>query len=356
MITSQELQEFATRCKSLIESQDISNLQQIQRQLEIDLESPDIWSDTNKITLLQRSLKSTTTKIKSLQSLNNELENLEIAFELNDEVQCTAIYIVCQASLEKIEIESFLRGKFDDQGATLSIHAGAGGLDAKDWVYMMSQMYQKFFTRQGWECSLISLSEDIEGGYKSISFEITGEFVYGYLKEEAGVHRLVRISPFNSGKTRETSFALVEVLPNNLGESIGDMEIAEKDLKWEYSMSSGKGGQSVNTTYSAVRLVHIPTNTSVTCQNERSQLQNKQQALKYLRNKLAAQELQKHKELQKEVKGNFVSAEWGSQIRSYTLHPYKLIKDHRSGWETSNISEVLENGTLMDVIWSIKRL
>jgi len=164
----------------------------------------------------------------------------------------------------------------------------------------------------------------------------------------------VRISPFNAGKTRETSFALVEVLPSDLESKHNLGEIPEKDLKWEYSMSSGKGGQSVNTTYSAVRLVHLPTNISVTCQNERSQLQNKQQALRYLKNKLVILELQKNQDLKSELKGVAVSAQWGSQIRSYVLHPYKLVKDVRSGFETTDTVDIIELGNILPIIWSVK--
>jgi len=206
-----------------------------------------------------------------------------------------------------------------------------------------------------WEVNLISLSNGEEGGVKSATIEVRGLQSYGYLKEEAGVHRLVRISPFNSGGTRETSFALVEVIPDNVIDEVEAFEIKEEDLKWDTFMAGGKGGQSVNTTYSAVRVTHLPTKIVVVCQNERNQIQNRQIALKHLKNKLAVLEVQKHQELKKELRGEFHSPEWGSQIRNYVLHPYKLVKDTRSGFETTNVDKILEQGELLEIIWSVKK-
>ena len=215
-------------------------------------------------------------------------------------------------------------------------------------------MYQAFAKKQGWVSELTYLSAGEEGGVKTATLKIKGQFAFGLLKEEAGVHRLIRLSPFNAGHTRETSFAMVEVLPEGLDEEV-EIDLEEKDLRWDYFMSSGKGGQSVNTTYSAVRVVHLPTGISVTCQNERSQQQNKLQALKYLKNKLAILKLKEQQQLKEELRGDWQSPEWGSQIRSYVMHPYKLVKDHRSGCETQDVEGVLAGEGLLDFIWAMKR-
>jgi peptide chain release factor 2 len=319
-----------------------------------DLANPQIWNDPKQAGILNKTLVALKQKKQKFEDLVSNCKNLLAAIELSDGIEQKLVYNQLNQDFVNLQNEQYLSGKFDHQDAQLSLHSGAGGLDAQDWTAMLCAMYQSFATNQGWDWEIISLSAGEEGGTKSVTLNIKGQNVYGYLKEEAGVHRLVRISPFNAGKTRETSFALLEILPLEVNDFVQIQEILEKDLKWEYSTSSGKGGQSVNTTYSAVRLVHLPTGISVTCQNERSQTQNKQQALKYLKNKLAVLEIKKNQELKNEIKGDFISAEWGSQIRSYVLHPYKMVKDHRSGFESGNITDILENGNILPIIWSVK--
>ncbi|MEM1311967.1 MAG: peptide chain release factor 2 [Patescibacteria group bacterium] len=336
------------------EDNEIKSIKEQSTDLEKQLADPDIWSRPTKAGQLNKELTAYKLRLSRFEDLSLGINNLKAALELDDKNEEESIYFRLHKNFKDLQNEQFLNGKFDKQDAQLSIHAGAGGIDAQDWAAMLCAMYQSFSTKQDWNWEIVHISAGEEGGLKSATLNIRGINTYGYLKEEAGVHRLVRISPFNSGKTRETSFALVEVLPMSVHDSVKIAEIQEKDLKWEYSMSSGKGGQSVNTTYSAVRLVHLPTGLSVTCQNERSQLQNKHQALKYLKNKLAVLEIKKNQELQNEIKGHFVSAQWGSQIRSYTLHPYKLLKDHRSGFESSDVEKILEEGDLLPVIWSVK--
>ena len=285
----------------------------------------------------------------------NALEDWQIAFELQDAEQFNQLWQRLQQMTKEIEISQFLTGQFDSRSALLTVYAGAGGVDAQDFAAMLVSMYQAFAKKQGWTSELIYLSVGEEGGVKTATLKIVGQFAFGLLKEEAGVHRLVRLSPFNAGHTRETSFAMVEVLPEGLEEEV-EIELDEKDLRWDYFMSSGKGGQSVNTTYSAVRVVHLPTGLSVTCQNERSQQQNKIQALKYLKNKLAILELKKQQQLLEEIRGDWQSPEWGSQIRSYVMHPYKLVKDHRSGFETQNVEDILAGEGLLDFIWAMKKV
>lgn len=233
-----------------------------------------------------------------------------------------------------------LSGKYDQAEAILAIHAGAGGTEAQDWVGMLLRMYQRFFEKNQWPYKIIDDSPGAEAGYKSVLLEIDAPEAYGWLKHEAGVHRLVRISPFNADHARHTSFALVEVTP--FMEELEEITIAPEDLRIDTFMSGGHGGQSVNTTYSAVRLVHIPTGITVQCQNERSQLQNKATALKILKSRLHQKYLGELAAEKKELRGEFKSIEWGNQIRSYILQPYQLIKDHRTGYSQSNPQDLLD--------------
>jgi peptide chain release factor 2 len=355
MLTIKELNEYIYFAKQILSTIDLALLQKTKFELEDQLAHPEIWNDNKKASNLNQELSKINTEINNLVSLNSELENLQVAFDLEDEYEFTKSITKIDTELEVFQNKQFLNGPFDNQGVFLSVFAGAGGLDAQDWASILCSMYQAFAKSQSWSCRLVNLSVSEEAGIKSATLEITGDNVYGLLKEEAGVHRLVRISPFNSGGTRETSFAMIEVIPNNLSSKI-EIKIDEKDLRIDTFMSSGKGGQGVNTTYSAVRIVHLPTNISVQCQDERSQIMNKARALEILKNKLAVIELQKQKEFERDLKGAVVSNEWGSQIRNYVLHPYKLVKDLRSGWETTDISKVIEYGDLLPIIWSVKKV
>jgi peptide chain release factor 2 len=237
-----------------------------------------------------------------------------------------------------------LSGPYDKNSALISIHAGAGGTEAQDWAQMLLRMVMRFCDTMGWQAKILDESRGSEAGYKSVLLEVKGRYAYGYLKSEHGVHRLVRISPFDAEKMRHTSFALVDVLPEV--DNTVQFEIDPKDLRIDTFMSGGKGGQSVNTTYSAVRIVHIPTNISVSCQNERSQQQNKEMAMKILQSKLHALEEEKKAKEKQEMRGEYKSPEWGSQIRSYVLHPYHLVKDYRSEYESTDPEAVLEGELL----------
>jgi peptide chain release factor 2 len=355
MLSINELNEYLTGCLLLVESLNLNLLNNQIEELESQLSQEDVWSDQARASTLNQDLSKFSQQKTKIDEFQDLLENLQIAFDLEDEIQFTEIFSKVENLKTELENEKFLNGEFDNNTALLAVHPGAGGVDAEDWAAMLTSMYQSFCRKQGLDCNIIHLSVGDEGGVKTATMSIKGPKAYGLLKEEAGVHRLVRISPFNSGKTRETSFALVEVIPDDIYDKVSGPKIDEKDLKWDYFMAGGKGGQSVNTTYSAVRVTHIPTGTTVVCQNERSQVQNKEQALKYLANKLAILEAKKNKELEKELRGEFQSAEWGSQIRNYVLHPYKLVKDTRSGWETTDTDKILLEGDLIDLIWSVKR-
>jgi peptide chain release factor 2 len=353
--TQKDFEIYNSHAKQIIDSIDLSAKLEIQKSLQLELASPAIWDDPINASSLNQQCSAVTKEIEEIQNITSLLENLQICFELKDENEFDNLKPILDQELENLQNKQFLSGKFDSQGAYLSLFAGAGGLDAQDWSSMLCSMYQAFAKSQGFSCSLMAISLGEEGGIKTATLEIKGQNVYGLLKEEAGVHRLVRISPFNSGGTRETSFAMVEVIPNNLSTQI-DINIDEKDIRIDTFMSSGKGGQGVNTTYSAVRIVHLPTNITVQCQDERSQIDNKRRAMEVLTNKLATIELQKQKEFAKEIKGNLGQNEWGSQIRSYTLHPYKLVKDHRSNYEEANVTKVIDNGELLPFIWAMKRV
>lgn len=245
-----------------------------------------------------------------------------------------------ETKLRELEVEALLSGPYDGRDAIVSIHAGTGGLDAQDWAGMLLRMLLRYCERRGYRTRIVDENRAPEGGVKSVTFEVKGDAAYGHLKSENGVHRLVRISPFDAERMRHTSFALVEVLP--AFEAVEAVAIDPKDLRIDTFLSSGHGGQSVQTTYSAVRVVHLPTKITVSVQNERSQQQNKETALKILGAKLKARELVKLQEEKQQLRGAYSEAAWGNQVRSYVLQPYTMVKDHRTKVETPNVNAVLD--------------
>jgi len=245
-----------------------------------------------------------------------------------------------QKILEQKELSTLLSGPYDQGNALLAIHAGAGGTDSQDWAAMLQRMYLRWAERSGYETEILDMTEGEEAGIKSVTIAVNGKYAYGYLKSEKGVHRLVRLSPFDAAHRRHTSFALVEVLPEI--EDDDDIVINPEDVRIDIFKSSGAGGQNVQKNATAVRLLHLPTGIIVTCQNERSQTQNRENAFRVLRARLAAlKQEQQEKELEA-LRGEYQKAEWGSQIRSYVLHPYQLVKDHRTDYETGNTQAVLD--------------
>lgn len=292
-------------------------------------EEVDIWEKLEK-------------EIKEVLSLAKEGEE-SIENELEEKLK------KLEEDYSKLEFNLMLNGEYDRNNAIMAIHSGAGGTDAQDWAAMLERMYLRYSEAKNFKVNILDRQAGGEAGIKSVVMEITGKFAYGWMKSEAGVHRLVRISPFDAEKMRHTSFALVEVLPEL--EEIEEIELKDEDLEISTAKSSGPGGQGVNTTDSAVRIRHKPTGLMASCQNERSQLQNKETALKILRSKLKQYNQAELEEEKKRLRGEFSEAAWGNQVRSYVLHPYKMVKDHRSEYETQEVQEILD-GNLDEIIES----
>jgi peptide chain release factor 2 len=311
--------------------------------LNAEIKKDDFWSNSQRAGEISQKQAKLEKFLNPLIKLENQLADLQEILSLGDE----SLAGESDKELENIsfkfsEIKKDYRftGPLDDHNVILSIYAGAGGTDAQDWAEMLLKMYSGWAVKNGAKLSLIQESRGDEAGIKSATVEISGEFIYGKLKQEHGVHRLVRISPFNSGGTRETSFAKVDVLPEV--ESEAEVQIDEKDLRIDVFRAGGHGGQSVNTTDSAVRITHQPTGITVSIQNERSQLQNKATAMKILKSRLVQLQAEQHQDDLAKLKGPNQSAEWGNQIRNYVMHPYTLVKDQRTGKETSDIKSFLE--------------
>ncbi len=322
------------------------------RSVEIDgiMGEPGFWNDQNRARAISQEGSDLKKELELWEGFKKNLDNLRdvIALGESDEEmkkEGEKDLEELEKQFSKMEFQMLLSGEFDSRNAIISLHAGAGGTDANDWVAMLLRMLTRFSENQGWSVELLEESRGEEAGFKSVTVSVKGRFAYGWLRSEHGVHRLVRISPFDAEKMRHTTFALCEVLPEFDEVDEKAIEIDPEDLRIDTYLSSGKGGQSVNTTYSAVRITHLPTNTVVSCQNERSQLQNKETAMRVLKSKLYRLMVEARASKISDVKGEHKTAAWGNQIRSYVLHPYKMVKDHRTDVETPDTEAVL-NGDL----------
>ncbi len=302
-------------------------------------------------------------RISSLREVVNDWNSLSqrVAYllelaQLDDEsirADITSELVEIEKDLDRREFDLLLGGKYDRSNALLAIHSGAGGVDAQDWAEMLERMYLRWIENRGFKSEVLDLSEGEEAGIKSVTIAVEGNYAYGYLRPEKGVHRLVRLSPFDAAHRRHTSFALVEVLPEVISDS--EVEINPDDIRIDTYRSSGAGGQNVQKNATAVRITHIPTGIVVTCQNERSQTQNRENAMRVLRSRLLEIKEEQHVATLAELRGEYTKAEWGSQIRSYVLHPYQMVKDHRTDYEVGNAQAVL-NGDIDGFIEAYLRM
>ncbi len=320
------MEEIKQRAKKLLEKFNKDKKRQEIRSIEAESLAPTFWQDH----------KTAASKMKEMSDLEREIAKAEALQERINSGDLEG----AKELLEELEIFLYLSGAYDKSSAILSIHAGQGGVEAMDWAQMLFRMYTRYCERKGFKSEIIDETFGEEAGYKSVTITVAGKYAYGYLKGEAGVHRLVRLSPYNADNLRQTSFALVEVLPD-IGDST-EIEIKEDDLEWDFFRSGGHGGQNVNKVSTAVRLKHISSGIVVTAQTERFQAQNREYALKILRAKLWILREEERKKKEKQLKGGYKTPGWGNQIRSYVLHPYHMVKDLRTNFETGNTEAVLD--------------
>lgn len=330
---------------------DLDQKKQRLSELEILTNEPTFWDDIEMANEVNKEVSSLKKIVFSVSKLKEEISDyLELIPLISDEELLFVNMGSLKGELETLELNTLLCGEFDNLNCYLEIHPGAGGTESCDWASMLLRMYRMFCEKNGYSYETVEEQKGDEAGIKSVTILIKGEYAFGYLKHEKGIHRLVRISPFDSSSRRHTSFASVTVTPEYKKDI--DVEIKESDLKIDVYHSSGAGGQSVNTSNSAVRITHIPSKLVVTCQNERSQLKNKDQAMKLLKNKLYQMGVEKKEQEMNALKGILSDINFGSQIRNYVLEPYKLIKDLRSGYESSNVEKIL-NGDLLPLLESL---
>lgn len=343
----QQLKKMQKDIKSLWAMLDIEAMQIRVKAMEKEMQEPNFWQDQDnakKVGKLNDEFRLEIDKWSNLKKEVDELVILGKELKANPDESLDIDFIKradeLQTEFKKFEFYALFNGEHDKKNAIISIHAGSGGTEAQDWAEMLLRMVLRFCEKKGWTVFMMNESKGSEAGIKSATFRVEGRYVYGYLKSEHGTHRLVRISPFDAEKMRHTSFALIEVIPEI--EISSEVQIDPNDLRIDTFMAGGHGGQSVNTTYSAVRIVHKPTGITAQCQNERSQSQNKEMAMKHLISKLQKLKEEADQKVIQELRGEYKSAEWGNQIRSYVLHPYKMVKDLRSRYESSDPETVLE--------------
>ncbi|QOS91558.1 peptide chain release factor 2 [Brevibacillus sp. JNUCC-41] len=342
-----ELERTAQRLTDFRGSLDLDEKEARIAQLENEMTHPDFWNDQQKAQIVINETNALKEQVNQLSELNESYENLDLTYELvkeeNDQELLAELeeeITILSQKMNDFELQLLLSEEYDSKNAILELHPGAGGTESQDWGSMLLRMYTRWGEKRGFKVETLDYLPGDEAGIKSVTLIFKGHNAYGYLKAEKGVHRLVRISPFDSSGRRHTSFVSCEVMPE-FDETI-NIEVRTEDLKIDTYRASGAGGQHINTTDSAVRITHIPTNTVVTCQNERSQIKNKAQAMNMLKAKLYQREIEQQQAELDEIRGEQKEIGWGSQIRSYVFHPYSMVKDHRTSAETGNLGAVMD--------------
>ena len=340
-------ESFKNKINDMYQALHIESARPELKRLSEEMNAPDFWNDAKKAQEVINKANSLKENVTDYDNVKEALDNILLLDEMSsDDPEALALLEEEIHNLEKklndLQVKVTLSGQYDNCNAILTLHPGAGGTESMDWADMLYRMYTRYCQRKGFKAQLLDYLPGDEAGIKSVTIQVTGPYAYGLLKGERGVHRLVRISPFNAAGKRQTSFVSCDVAPEV--EDSGDITISDDDIRIDTYLSSGHGGQGVNTTYSAVRITHLPTNIVVTCQNERSQLKNKDTCMKLLKSKLIQLELEKKEAEMKSLKGEMMDIGFGSQIRSYVFHPYSMVKDHRTGYETANITYVMDGG------------
>lgn len=339
------LELFETKIKDLENALDLDAINNRLKEIEPIMANPNFWNDSNQAKKISQELNQLTEKKQTITSIQNQYEDALMWLEEAEEG--TESWDILEAEIDSLqkkisefEIEVLLNGEYDHNNAILELHPGAGGTESMDWCGILMRMYERFAGYKGYKVEILNYLAGEEAGVKSVTLRISGPYAYGNLKSERGVHRLVRISPFDSNKRRHTSFVSCDVAPEI--DETSEVELKDDDIRMDTFQSSGAGGQSVNTTYSAVRLTHIPTGIVVNIQNERSQIKNKEAAMQILKSKLIQKELEEKQAKLNALKGEKSDIGWGSQIRSYVFQPYQMVKDHRTNYEVGNIQSVMD--------------
>ena len=344
----QQLGQIREKIAELGQSLNIEGLKEQLMELQETMNEPDFWNDLERSTSVSKKVRVIEGKLEHYGKLGSRADDVEATMELAEEMEDQDLVTEAgeeigklQEDLEQLRLETLLRGDYDNHNAYLSLHAGAGGTEAQDWTEMLSRMYMRYCERHGYEVKIIDILDGDEAGLKSITLEVTGENAYGFLRSEKGVHRLVRISPFDANARRQTSFSSLDVSPI-IEDDDTDIEIDMKDVRVDVYHASGAGGQNVNKTSSAVRMTHYPTGIVVSSQTSRDQVHNRENCIRMLKAKLLELREREREEKMADIKGEMKKIEWGSQIRSYVFHPYSMVKDHRTGFETSNVDSVMD--------------
>ena len=345
--------ELAEIRKSLLAAGDALHIDHIREQLDElteEMNQPEFWNDPDHSAKVNQKVSNLKGKLEHYEKLLSSADDIEVMLEMAEEekdedtvTEAVDELATLKEHTDALELETLMRGDYDDNDAVLSLHAGAGGTEAQDWTSMLYRMYTRYCEKMGFTVKLLDLLDGDEAGIKSVTFEVSGDHAYGYLRGEKGVHRLVRISPFDANARRQTSFAAVEVIPEITDDS-KDVDIRPEDIEMQVYRSSGAGGQHINKTSSAVRLIHKPTGIVVSCQTQRDQFQNRETCMRMLRSKLIEIKEREHLDKISDIKGAQLKIEWGSQIRNYVFMPYTLVKDTRTGYETSNVNAVMDGG------------